>query len=54
MDISGDEENCAHQKGTEAADDCNRTASGKTIQVCLMPVRYDQYPEDQESDRFAG
>jgi hypothetical protein len=26
---------------------------GETIQVCLMPVRYDQYPEDQEADRFA-
>jgi hypothetical protein len=31
----------------------NGTAIGKTIQVRLMPVHDDQYPEDRKSDSFA-
>jgi hypothetical protein len=53
METGGDKENCTHKNCADAADYRNDTAIGKTIQLCLMPVHYDQYPEDQEADRFA-
>jgi hypothetical protein len=40
------------KKAPIAADHRNGTATGKAIQVCLMSVRYDQYPEDREADSF--
>ena len=52
MEISGNKENCTHQNSADATDDCNGTATGKTNQVCLMPVHNNQYPEDRESDHF--
>jgi hypothetical protein len=53
MDANGNKENRAHEKGADATDYRNGTAAGKTIQVCLMPVHYDQYPKDRETGRFA-
>ena len=53
METGGDNENRTHKNSGDAADYCDGTATGKTIQVCLVPVRYDQYPKDQEADRFA-
>jgi hypothetical protein len=38
MDASGDKENRTYQESADAADHCNGTATGKTIQVCLVPV----------------
>ena len=54
MDASGDKENRSHKNSADAADYCNGTATGETIQVCLIPVHYDQYPEDRETDGLAG
>ena len=53
METSCDKENRTHENSADAADPCNGTPTSKTIQVCLMPVHYDQYPKDQEADRFA-
>ena len=53
MEISGNKENCTHENSADAADDCNGAATRKTVQVSLMPVHYDQYPQDREADRFA-
>jgi hypothetical protein len=53
METGGDKENRSHKNGADTADCCDGTATGKTIQVCLMPVQYDQYPKDREADRFA-
>jgi hypothetical protein len=32
---------------------CSKSATSETVQLCLMPVRYDQYPKDRETDRVA-
>jgi len=53
MEITGNKENCTHENSADAADDCDRTASAETIQICLMPVHDDQYPKYREADRFA-
>jgi hypothetical protein len=47
MDANGNKESRTHQKSTNATDHRNGTAPGETIQVCLMPVHYDQYPKDR-------
>ena len=38
---------------TDPAEGRNGTATSEAVQVCLMPVQYDQYPKDRETDRFA-
>jgi hypothetical protein len=53
MDASGNKENRSHKNSADAADYCDGAATGKTIQVCLMPVQYDQYSKDREADRLA-
>jgi len=53
METGGDKENRSHENSADAADYCDGTATGKTIQVCLMSVYDYQYPKDQEADRFA-
>jgi hypothetical protein len=53
MVISGNKENRTDQNSADAADHRNGTAPSKTIRVCLMPVHYDQYPKDRETDRLA-
>jgi hypothetical protein len=53
MDVSGDKESRTHKNSADAADHRNGTATAKTVQICLMPVRCDQYPKDQEAHRFA-
>ena len=53
MKTGGDKENRSHKNSADAADYCDGTATGKTIEVCLMPVHYDQHPKDQEAHRFA-
>jgi hypothetical protein len=53
MDASGDKESRTHKNSADAADHRNGTATAKTVQVCLMPAHYDQYPKDQEAHRFA-
>ena len=53
MEISGSKENCTYENSADAADDCNGAATRKTLQVGLMPVHYNQYPQDREADRFA-
>jgi hypothetical protein len=53
METGGNKENRSHKNSTDAAYHCDGTAAGKTIRVCLMPVRYDQYPKDQEAHRLA-
>jgi hypothetical protein len=42
METSGDKENCTHQNSADTADYRNGTAAAKTIQVCLMPIHYNQ------------
>jgi hypothetical protein len=53
METRGDKESRAHQNSADAADHRNGAATGETIQICLMPVQYDQYPKDPEPNRFA-
>ena len=53
VETGGDKENRTHQNSADAADYRNGTAAGETIQVCLMPVQYDQYPKDREADSLA-
>jgi len=54
METGGGKENHRHENSADTADHCNGTATAKTVQVCLMPVYDDQYPNDQEADCFAG
>ena len=53
METSCDKENRSHKNSAGAPDYRNATATGETIQICLMPVHYNQYPKDPEADRFA-
>ena len=53
MDANGNKENRAHQKGADTTDYRKGAAPRETIQVCLISVHYDQYPEDREADCFA-
>jgi hypothetical protein len=53
METGGAKENRTYQESSDGADYRKRTAAGETVQFCLMPVHYDQYPKDQEADRFA-
>jgi len=53
MEISGKKKNRADQKNADAAAHCKGTATSETIQLRLMPVRYNQYPKDRETDRVA-
>ena len=53
METSCDKENRTHENSADAADYCNGTPTSKTIQVCLMPVQYDQYSKDREAERLA-
>ena len=48
MNASRDKENQTHQNSADAADHRNGTATGETIQICLIPVHYDQYPKTQK------
>ena len=52
METGGAKENRSHKNSADAADHRNVTATGKTVQVCLMPVHDDQYPKDRETDDF--
>jgi hypothetical protein len=53
METGSDKENRTHNSSADAADYCDGTAAGKAVQLCLMPVHYDQYPEDREAYSFA-
>jgi hypothetical protein len=53
METSCDKESRTHQNSADAADYRNGTAIGETIQICLIPVHYDQYPKGREADHFA-
>ena len=53
METSCNKENRSHKNSADAADHCNGTPTSKAIQLCLVPVHYDQYPKDRETDRVA-
>jgi hypothetical protein len=50
METGSDKENRTHKNSADAADYRNGTATGETIQICLIPVHYDQYPKDPEAE----
>jgi hypothetical protein len=50
MNASRDKENQTHQNSADAVDHRNGTATGETIQICLIPVHHDQYPKDPEAE----
>ena len=51
MKTGSDKENGAHQNGADAPDRCKGAVAGEIIQVYLVLVHYDQYPENRGARR---
>ena len=53
MKTSSDKESRAHQNGADAPDRGKGAVAGEIIQLYLVLVQYDQYPENREAERQA-
>ena len=53
MKASCDKESGAHQNGADAPDHYKGAVAGEIIQLCIVLVHYDQYPENREAERQA-